>query len=501
MIWVGTNNGLVKLTRNHGASWEDVTIPGLPNPTRADISAIDASHQDPATAYVAIDYHGFADYAPYLYRTHDYGKTWTKIVRGMPTDQPSGSFARVIRADTKRPRLLFAGTESSVYVSFNDGDDWQSLALNLPNTSYRDMVIKDNDLVVGTYGRGFWVLDDISPLRELGPSMTAETAHLFKPGDAVRARRNTGEDTPFPPEVPHALNPPGGAIVYYYLGAAPSGEVTLDVTDSTGVLVRHMSSVLPPSPADAPPPVPDFWVEKPAPMPTAVGTNRVNWDLRYDAPPAFDHTYEINANPGQTPPSPEGPMALPGVYTLKLTVDGKSYTQTVTVRNDPRSPASASDLRAQLKLQTKLYRCARQAWDLYHQVADMRAAVTKAAGPYLAPEVVKAGSDLDAKLGAIQGSAVRRGFGGGGRGGPAPAPTFAGVTSALGRELNTLDSGDMAPSEPLRNACAAMCEDLAKVIASWNEINAKDLVAFNALLAKNNLKTVAPAAPAAAQPK
>ena len=266
-IWVGTNNGLIKLTKDHGATWTDVTIPDLPNPTRADISAIDASHSDAATAYVAIDYHTTGDYTPYFYRTHDYGKTWTKIVTGMRTDQPSGSFARVIRNDTKRAGLLFAGTESSVYVSFNDGDDWQSLMLNLPNTSYRDMVIKDNDLVVGTYGRSFWILDDFSPLRQITPAIASEPAHLFKPGDAIRVRRNVNGDTPFPPEVPHAENPPLGVIIYYWLGAMPSGNVTLEVSDASGRVIRHMSSAAI-TPTNEPlHPVPDFWIEVPRPMP------------------------------------------------------------------------------------------------------------------------------------------------------------------------------------------------------------------------------------------
>ena len=342
IIWAGTNNGIIKLTRDHGATWHEVTIADLPNPTRADISAVDASHTDSATAYVAVDYHTTGDYGPYFYKTHDFGKSWTKIVTGMRTDQPSGSFARVIRADTKRAGLLFAGTESSMYVSFDDGDDWQSLQLNLPNTSYRDIVIKDNDLVVGTYGRSIWILDDYSPLRQMTAAIASEPAHLFKPGDAIRVRRNVNGDTPFPPEVPHALNPPPGALVYYYLNAKPSSDITLEVRDAAGTVVRHYSSAPIPSLREAPPPfaVPDHWIAIPKPMPTATGTNRINWDIRYDAPPAFSHSYEINANEGETPASPEGPLALPGTYTLKLTVDGKSYSQTVTVKNDPRSPAT-----------------------------------------------------------------------------------------------------------------------------------------------------------------
>ncbi len=491
VIWAGTNNGLVKVTKDHGNTWQDVTIPDLPNPTRADISAIDASHQDIGTAYLAIDYHNAGDFKPYLYRTRDFGKTWTKIVEGLPTDLPSGSFTRVIRADTRKAGLLFAGTESFVYVSFDDGGHWQSLALNLPNTSYRDMVVKDNDLVVGTYGRGFWVLDDISPLRQISASLGA--AYLFQPGDAIRVRRNVNGDTPFPPEIPHALNPPASAI-YFYLPMDSQG-VTIDITDASGKLVRHMSSAPIPPSNDPPPPVPDFWVEKQQPLDSTAGMHRVSWNLRYDNPPAFNHSYEINANPGLTPASPEGPLVMPGSYTVTMTVNGQTYKQAITVRNDPRSPASAADLRAQHELQMKLYECARQAWDGYRQVAMMRASVADATKGNAAQEVADAAKDFDAKLTAIGGTAGfgRRFGGGGGGGGAAPAPTFARVVGALGGQLNTIDSGDMAPSEPLSKACLAACADLPKAEAAWKALNEKDLPAFNAILAKYNVKGIAAA--------
>ncbi|HLK13276.1 MAG TPA: hypothetical protein VKT78_00600, partial [Fimbriimonadaceae bacterium] len=504
VIWVGTNNGLIKLTKDHGKSWEDVTIPGLTNPTRADISAIDASHQDPATAYAAIDYHTSADYKPYLYRTHDFGKTWTKIVNGIPTDLASGSFARVIRADTKRQGLLFAGTESFVYVSFNDGDTWQSLALNAPNTSYRDMQINGNDLVVGTYGRAFWVLDDISPLREMTPAIADEPAYLFKPGDAIRVRRNVNGDTPFPPEVPHALNPPPGALIYYYLRSKPSSPITLEISDSAGRVVRHMSSApLPPS-NDPPPPVPDFWIEKPQPMPDAPGTSRINWNLRMDSPSASFHNYEINANPGLTPASPEGPLVLPGEYTVALTVDGKTYKQTVMVRNDPRSPAKPGELKAQVELQSKLYEMAQQAWDGNRQVAAMRASVADIVKSKPAKEVADACTAFDAKLVAIGGASGfgRRGGGGGGfrgAGGPPAAPSFSGVNGGFVRQLNTLDSGDMAPSEPMLTSFKKSEADLKTVLLAWKGLNEKDLVTFNALLTKNNLKALTPASGYAAE--
>ncbi len=501
-IWVGTNNGLIKVTRNHGMTWDDVTIPDLPNPARADISAIEASHHDPAAAYVAIDYHTTGDYMPYLFRTRDYGKTWTKIVGGLRTDQPSGSFARVIRADTRKAGLLFAGTESSVYVSFNDGDDWQSLMLNLPNTSYRDMVIKDNDLVVGTYGRSFWILDDISPLRQLTPAIAAEPAHLFKPGDAIRVRRNVNGDTPFPPEVPHAENPPPGAVIYYYLGAKPAGDITLDVVDAAGKTVRHLSSTLIPPLSEPPPVLPDFWLEKPKPMPTAVGTNRINWNIRYDSPPALSHTYEINANPAETPASPEGPLALPGVYTVKLTANGKAYAQTVTVTNDPRSPATTADLRAQHDLQMNLYDGAKEAWDGYNQVTTMRTAAAAVSRDNPGAEITAAVKTFDSTLARIGGNGAGGGRGGGGgRGaaGPAAPPNFAALVAAMDRLLNGLDSGDMAPAEPVIRAFTAGCSDLKTAATAWQAISTKDLADFNAILVKHSISPLA-APPALAVP-
>ncbi len=500
-IWVGTSNGLIKLTRNHGGSWEDVTIPNLPNPTRADISAVEASHHDAAAAYAAIDSHSAGDYKPYLFRTRDYGRTWTPIVNGLAVDQPSGSFARVVRADTKRAGLLFAGTESSVYVSFNDGDDWQSLMLNLPNTSYRDLLIHDNDLVAGTYGRGIWILDDISPLRQITPALAAEPVHLVQPGEAVRVRRNVNGDTPFPPEIPHASNPPLGAIIDYTLAEKPAGTITLDVLDASGAVVRHMSSApIPPLP-DPPPPVPDYWLEKPRPMPAEAGANRLNWNIRYDNPPSFTHNFAqvMGAVAGDTPASPEGPLALPGIYTLKLGVDGRTFTQKLTVRNDPRSSATGADLLAQHELQMKLLDASRRAWDGYQQVAAIRAAVAGIPRENLPAEVTAAITAFEAKLTAAGGSAGggrgRGGFGGA-AGGTPPPPNFAGLNAGFLRQLDTLDFGDMAPNEPMLKAYGAGRADLLTAIANWRALNSKDLTAFNAVLAKNGLKTI-PAASSA----
>ncbi len=505
LIWVGTNNGLIKLTRDEGKIWDDVTISGLPEPARAFVAMIDASHHDPAEAYVAIDYHNIADYSPWLFRTRDYGKTWTKIVNGLPADLPGGSFTRVIRADPKQAGLLYAGTESSMYVSFDDGDNWQSLGLNLPSTSYRDIAFKDNDLVVATYGRGLWVLDDILPLRQMTATLAGEPVHLFLPGDAVRIRRNVNQDTPFPPEVPHALNPPDGAIIYYSLSARPTGPITLEILDGTGRVVRHLSSA-PVQPVEeaARPPHPGFWLETAASLPVAVGLNRVNWNIRYDDPPVFSHSYEINANPGLTPASPEGPLAAPGGYTVRLTVDGKAYTQPLTVKNDPRSPATPAEVRAQAALAVRVYDGTRAAFDGYQQVNTLRLAVMALNAPGAPAEVATAATAFQARLNEVGGVATGRGrFGGGGfggAGGPAPPPSFFRVNGRLSGQLGTLDPGDMAPSESLLKAVAGACADLRTAQANWRTLQEKDLPAFNAVLERNSLKPLAVPTPSLQAP-
>ncbi|HET7042304.1 MAG TPA: hypothetical protein VFI13_09800, partial [Gemmatimonadales bacterium] len=486
VIWVGTSNGLVKMTRNNGVTWTDVSVPGIHDASFATISTIDASHTNPAEAYVAIDLHRLGDYAPYFYRTTDWGRTWTKITDGLPVDEVSGSFARVIRADTRKAGLLFAGTESGMYVSFDDGGHWRSMRGNLPNTSYRDAVIHGNDLIVGTYGRGLWVLDDISALRQMTPATEREAVHLYAPGAAVRLHRNVNQDTPYPPEVPHAENPPEGAVFYYSLTQAPAGPLTIDVLDASGAVVRHLSSVPAPLPPEAAtPPNPDYWTLHPQALPTTPGLHQVNWDLRHDDPPAFRHSYGINANPHGTPASPEGPLVAPGRYTLKLTVDGRSYTQPVTVTNDPRSPATALAVAAEHKLQMDLANGMRTAYDGYQAVAALRAALAPVTGGNGPAEVVAAAKALDAHLDSLAGS-TGGGFGRrGGRGTPPPA--FVDVNGVMSRQLDALDNGDVSPTGAMKNAYAAACGDLKTVVTAWRTVNTTTLPALNAQLAAAHL--------------
>jgi photosystem II stability/assembly factor-like uncharacterized protein len=471
-IWVGTNNGLIQLTRDEGKTWTDVSIPDLPTPRRAIMAYVDASHHDAGTAYVAVDLHNPGDYTPYLYRTRDFGKTWTKIVTGLPTGQPSGSFVRAVRADTKQAGLLFAGTESGMFVSFDDGDQWQPLMQGLPNTSYRDIAIKGNDLIVATYGRGLWVLDDISMLRQLTPAVASEPVHLFRPGDAVRVRRNVNANTPFPKEVPHGLNPAPGVIIDYTLASVPRGEITLDVLDAAGSLVRHLSSAPAPPVAEAArPTLPNWWESDPVVLPAKAGANRVSWDLRYGAPPVFAHTYELNANPGLTPPSPEGPLVLPGTYTLRLTVDGRAYTQTVAVKPDPRSGVTAAALASQHALQMHIVKGLHVTWEGYQRATALRDSAHRAQGPAPSADATAKLAALDAAIDSVTGdTAAARAFSLAGR--PAPAPTFVDVNVALVSQLQAQDYADQAPTPAMRAAWGTTCAALQTTLRTWQRVAA-----------------------------
>ncbi|MBV9879322.1 MAG: hypothetical protein JO180_02450 [Gemmatirosa sp.] len=462
-IWVGTSNGRTAVTRDAGKTWADVTIPGVPTAGRV-LVAVEASPENAAEAYAAVDGHYIGDYAPYLFRTRDAGRTWTPIVAGLPVRQPSGSFVRVVRADSVRAGLLFAGTESGMFVSFDDGDHWQPIQQNLPTTSYRDIRTKGSDLIVATYGRGLWVLDGFPVLRQLGAATAARAAELFAPADAVRLRRNVNQDTPFPPEVPQAPNGADGVIVDYWLARAPAGPVTLDVLDAAGAVVRHLTSAAAAPVAEAArPPHPNFWVAAPEALPAAVGANRTSWDLRYDAPPALRHSFEINANPGRTPPSPEGPLAPPGVYTLRLTVDGQHTTRTVTVKPDPSSPATPAALRAQHALQMRLVEGLRASAEGYRQAAALRAAL---GGTGALPAATSAFlARVDTVAGTLDASRAR------GRGGR-DAPTFVSLSATFGALLNAQEPGDAAPTPGALAAYAKACGDLHSAAAAWTRVRA-----------------------------
>jgi photosystem II stability/assembly factor-like uncharacterized protein len=328
MIWIGTDDGLVHVTNDDGRNWQNVTPPNVTSWSK--VPMIEASHFDVNEAYAAVERHQLEDYEPHIYRTHDTGKTWTEITNGLP----KGAYVQTVKEDPERRGLLFAGTERAVFISFDDGDHWQSLQLNLPPGSMRDVAIHEDDLIVATHGRGFWVLDDITALRQISREVAGAAAHLYKPAEAMNVPAGSDNGTPMPRDEPIADNPPYGAMIDYYLKSNSSGAVTLEILDPSGSTIRRYSSDDKPNPVN---PntlnIPAFWVRSPEGLSAAAGMHRFIWDLR-PAPPQRPAGGGGGGGGfgrgGQT-------SVLPGTYTLKLTVDGKSYTQPLVVKMDPRS--------------------------------------------------------------------------------------------------------------------------------------------------------------------
>jgi len=363
LIWAGTDDGLIHVTNDGGRTWSDVT-PSQLTPW-AKVSLMEASHFDRNTAYAAINTLRLDDLEPHIYRTRDGGKSWVRITTGLP----SGGVINVVREDPFRRGLLFAGSEQAVYVSFDDGDSWQSLRLNMPATSIRDLVIKDSDLVVGTHGRGFWILDDITPLRQITTDIARAPAYLFRPATAWRFRWNKNTDTPWPPDEPTAPNPPDGVIISYLIGSDTAEPVALEIVEPvSGQVVRRYSSDDPqPAPLEGLN-VPDYWPRPHLPLRADPGLHRFVWDVRH-APPEVDaFSYPIAAVPFNTPRVPQGMFVTPGTYQIRLTVGTRTYRQAVTVRMDPRVAASADDLDAQYRLSKSLH-------DAIAQLAAARSAI------------------------------------------------------------------------------------------------------------------------------
>ena len=347
LLWVGTDDGLIWTTHDGGLHWANVTPPALTPWSK--VSLMEASHFDTLGAYAAINRIRLDDLHPHILRTRDGGATWTGIVNGIPDNEP----VNVVREDPVRRGLLFAGTERTVYFSLDDGDHWQSLRQNLAPSSMRDLYIHESDLVVGTHGRSLWVLDDIAPLRQLADAGAARDAFLFTPVPAYRVRWNANTDTPLPPDEPAGRNPPDGAIIDYVVQGA-GGTVTLEILDHSGRLVRRFASDDAPEPIDSSANIPLWWIRPSQRLGTEQGMHRFVWDLHYPPPPAQDHQYPISAIAGDTPREPRGPLALPGTYTVRLTVGGRTMTQPLTVRMDPRVHAPAPALLAQHALATRI---------------------------------------------------------------------------------------------------------------------------------------------------
>jgi len=394
VIWAGTDDGLIWRTGDGGKHWSDITPPELTSWSK--IAQLEASHFDARTAYAAVNRFRVDDLRPYIYRTHDGGKTWRLIVSGLPDN----ASANTVREDPVRRGLLYAGTERAVYVSFDDGDRWQSLQLNLPATSMRDLTVHGDDLVVGTHGRSFWILDDVTPLRQLNASALSIPVYLFNPQIAYRMQRDQNTDTPLPPEVPAGQNPPDGAILDYNLPKGASGPVTLAIYDSSNRLVRRYSSDEQLSVPMEGLRLPTYWVRQPHQLSAAPGMHRFVWDLHYPNPAATSFDYPISAIYHDTPPVPQGPLALPGRYSARLTANGRTWERLLFVKMDPRVKTPQSGLIAQFRLAQAI------AGAMQADYSALKRARAKSDGaPNAAADDLDAlNGDLAAMLGAVDGA-------------------------------------------------------------------------------------------------
>jgi photosystem II stability/assembly factor-like uncharacterized protein len=506
-IWVGTDDGLIHVTADSGATWKNVTPPEV-GPW-AKVSIIDAGRFDPLTAYAAINTLRLDDLRPHILRTHDGGRSWTEIVHGIP----AGETVNAVREDPKRKGLLFAGTERGVYASFDDGANWQSLRLNMAVSSVRDIIVKDDDLAAGTHGRGFWILDDITPLRQLDSSSGDQDAILFKPTTAWRVRWNTSVDMPWPKEEVTAPNPPEGAIINYYLKAAATGPVTLEILQSDGKLVRRYSSTDPvaqiPEPAAAPAPV--YWYRPPQRLSTEAGMHRFMWDVHYQplgstggsgegALGAVPTQLPIQAIPYNTVPAPTTPWVNPGAYTVKLTVNGKSYSQPIVVKQDPRVKTPALVMQQVYTLTRDLYYGAAEARAAATTLGSIRQQTAKLQTQGAAADAIAA---FEKKAAALEGTPAS----GGGRGrgaGPAPAPaggrgsappapidTLWAASASLSAVMNAMQAADVAPTANTLTAVTTAQQNAARVLARWKTMKSVDIPALNAQLKAAGLPPVA----------
>jgi photosystem II stability/assembly factor-like uncharacterized protein len=492
LIWAGTDDGLIHVTRDGGKNWQNVTPPELTAWSK--LAQMDASHFDTATAYAAVNRFRLDDLHPYIYRTHDGGKSWQKVVSGLPENEP----VNTVREDPERKGLLFTGTERSVYVSWDDGDHWQSLQMNLPPTSIRDLVVHHDDVVVGTHGRSFWILDNITPLRQFSPEIANARAHLFAPQLTYRVRRNNNTDTPLPPEEPAGQNPPDGAMIDYSLKAATSAPVTLEIVDaSSGQTVRRFSSADRPEPVNAKElDVPTYWVRPARVLSAEAGMHRFIWNLAYPEPDVLEHQYPISAIYHDTPRYPLGATVPPGQYKIVLTIGGQSYTQALEIRMDPRVKTTPEDLRQQFELDRKVAGALHQDFEALQQVRSLRAqlkalkpdAYANSARSSVAwVAIAKTATELDAKAAAIEGEEGDYGA----RYLSTPeGRSLARLNGGLNALVSALDSADAAPTTQQAAMFGELTKALEEQLSAWDQLKAKDIPELNGKLKKAGLPLI-----------
>jgi photosystem II stability/assembly factor-like uncharacterized protein len=475
-LWAGTDDGLIWITRDGGKNWNNITPPELIPWSK--VTQLTASHFDEESAYASASRFRIDDLHPYIYRTHDGGKTWQPITTGLPANSPVDT----VREDPVRKGLLFAGTENAVWVSFDDGDHWQSLQLNLPHTSMRDLWIHDDDLIVATHGRSFWILDDITPLRQINAAVASSEAHLFAPGIALRVRRDAYTDTPLPPDEPAGQNPPNGAIIDFFLGHPASASVTLEILDARGQLVRRDSST------DLPEPtleqmkkqlIPLYWLQMPKILPGSSGMHRWVWDLHYPAPVAAKHEYPIAAVPHDTPRHPLGPRVLPGQYTVRLTANGHSYSAPLTVKMDPRVTTSFAGLEQQFNLQVRLASMMASSSKAVLQARSVVGQLHKL-GEQAGSPIGGSIKTLEKKVSAVLGTPDS---------GAAEA-TLIRLNSDVTALYGDADRADAAPSSALVDAANKTERELQVATRQWEQMAATDLPELNRQLRAASLPEV-----------
>jgi photosystem II stability/assembly factor-like uncharacterized protein len=478
LIWAGSDDGLVHLTRDGGKNWVDVTPKDLPAWSR--VSMIEASPFDAGAAFLAVDRHMLDDFEPYAYKTSDFGKTWTKITGGIP----SGSFVRAVRQDPKRKDLLYAATETGVFVSFDAGGQWQSLHLNLPVVPVHDLIVKNDSLAIATHGRSFWVLDDISPLRDMKAGDLDEAVHLFPPAPAHRSRGGGF----FRPRGPVGANPPGGVIIDYSFKSAPKGDITLEILDAKGQLVRKYSSK-----EKKPQDESGFFMPRGNPtLPKKAGLNRFVWDMRCEPPRAVPGAVYDNG-------PPEAVLALPGKYEVKLTVDTKTYSAPFELLSDPRAKISAADLERQFALATQVRDLTDTDHKIVLEIRDLQAqlkALDKRLGDAEGAKAVRSSVDeINKKISAIENQLIS-------------VKSTANedqlnygnmLSSQLAYLENSVDDSDVAVPQAEVEQIGIFRGQLKKIEADWQAVAKKDLADLNDLMRKNHIDAIGISAPAEQQ--
>ena len=471
-LWAGTDDGLVWVTGDGGGHWSNVTPAAVTAWSK--VTQIEASHFDADTAYVSVSRLRIDDLHPYIYRTVDRGKTWAAIAGGLPLDAP----VNAVREDPQRQGLLFAATESAVWTSSDDGQHWDSLQLNLPHTSMRDLWIHDDDLIVATHGRSIWILDDISRLRQLTTAPMQDVV-LVRPAGAYRTQRSTWSDTPIPPDEPLASNPPAGAVIEFFLPHDAKRPVMLEVLDGNGGLVRRFRSDDPPEPGAeelARELIPHYWLKPPRVLPAQGGMHRWVWDLRYPAPFASTRGYPISAVPHATPQGPEGPLALPGRYLIRLTVEARRFEAPLTVKADPRVRLPSGALEDQWRLATELARLLSESSRALLAAKSEQAQLKALAPAGATAEAVRA---YQARLAELLGSTDKKEDKEQEQ--TAPKRLLPEVQGDIATLYTEVTRGDAAPTAAQLSASETAQRSLTGLLSSWQQLQA-DLAALNTRL-------------------